>query len=194
MHRRELLAILPSALILHASRCFGADSKKPALQLFGTTLKLAKRSDLRKVFRQSGLRPTREDDRYWVDTYKVPDGILEGATEFEAAYLLTTGTFAYARYKFPGFMDTKLVGKVVRMVQGKYGAPIMTVGREELGPMMVEWSAGNGMWIQVSRDWPDTTTYLKYEDTMANAILRKEMSEEKARQELEKSKSQTNAF
>lgn len=195
MDRRAFLAALPTSLLLSAAHpCLGADPQKTPLQLFGTTLKRAKRSDLRAVFKKNGLRAIREDDRYWVDIYQVPDGILEGANAFEAGYLLITGTFAYARYTFPGRMDTQLVGKVVRMVQGKYGEPLFKQGRESLGPVKVEWSAWDEMWVQVTRDWPDTTTYLRYEDNMANALMKKEMAEHQARREQERSKQQSDAF
>ncbi len=90
------------------------------LELFGVTLKGAARDQLRQVFKQNGLRATREENGYWVDTYDA-HGVLEGASDFQAGYIVASGKFAFAQYTFASFMDTQLVAKVIKMVATKYG-------------------------------------------------------------------------
>lgn len=169
-------------------------AKVPAtLELFGTKLQGASRTQLRDVFKKAGLQSVREDDRYWVDIYR-PDGVLEGASKFSVGYVEKTEQFAIAEYKFKGFMDVGLVAKVARMVTAKYGRPNSQSGDPTLGEVHYRWIFPKGMSIKVSRGWPDTTTFLTYVDQTAYAQLQAEEAADKQAQEKAKAKTQSSAF
>jgi hypothetical protein len=170
-----------------------ADQKVKQVELFGVSLKSADREQLRQLFKQNGMQPTREDKNYWVDTYNA-QGVLEGASEFKAGYVAATDKFAFAEYTFSGFMDTELVGKVINMVSTKYGRPSSKNGSNGLGPVTAKWSVGQGMQIEVSRGWPDTTTFLTFVDSAANKQMKAEIESVKNAQEGQKAKSQSKAF
>lgn len=164
-----------------------------SLELFGVTLKNAQRDHLRQAFKQNGLKATREDSSYWVDTYNA-EGILDGATQFQAGYTSSDGKFAYAQYTFPGFMDTQLVGKVINMVATKYGRPSSQQGNYGLGEVSAKWNLGQSMQIVVSRGWPDTTTYLQFIDSPSHRQMKSEIEAEKTAQATQKAKAQSKAF
>ena len=173
-----------------------ADQKanaQPPLELFGVKLKGATRDELREAFKAGGLQPTRVDNRYWADTYN-PASVMEGASEFAAGYVFRTGTFAYATYKFEGFMDTQLVTKVARMVINKYGPPSTKSGSEGLGEVNYRWNLAQGMVIRVERGWPDTTTYLRFVDLAADAEVKAEQDLDRQAADRAKAKAQTRAF
>lgn len=194
-----LAAALLLAWILigtHTLQAVAEERPGPAaahLELFGVPLKGATRDQLREALKRNGMRATREDDRYWLDFYDATD-VLEGASEFYAGYVSATGRFAFAQYEFPAFMDTRMVERVVNMVSTKYGAPSSVKGRYGLGEVQAWWNLEGGMEIEVSRGWPDTTTYLTFIDTAADAEMRSEIDAEKAAQERIKAEAQSHAF
>lgn len=190
MQRRSFI-IATATTVFSALPAIAADQK--LLELFGVTLKGANRNQLRQALKQNDLRVKREDYAYWVDTYDA-QGILEGASDFQAGYVSATGKFAYAQYTFPSFMDTQLVGKVINMVAIKYGRPSSQNGNYGLGEVTAKWNMGQGMLIEVSRGWPDTTTYLKFIDSSANKQMSAEIDAEKNAQATQKAKSQSKAF
>jgi hypothetical protein len=191
MYRRKFIVASACALILSVQPAVAADQKP--LELFGVSLKGATRDQLRQTFKQNGLRAKREDNNYWVDTYDAK-GVLDGASDFQVGYVLATGNFAYAQYTFSGFMDTQLVGKVISMVATKYGRPASQSGNYGLGEVSAKWNMGQGMFIEVSRGWPDTTTYLNYIDSSANKQMNVEIDAEKKAQATQKAKAQSKAF
>ncbi|GLR00127.1 hypothetical protein GCM10007863_45470 [Dyella mobilis] len=161
--------------------------------LFGAPLKGASRPQLREVFRAHGLAPIREDDQYWYDEYN-PTSVLEGASSLAVGYVAATHKFAVAEYKFSGTMDTQLVARVINLIESKYGAPSSRSGNINLGDVLATWNFPNGMKITVSRDWPDTTTFLDYVDVTANTAMQAEIDAEKQRQAKEKASSESSAF
>lgn len=182
-----------SAIVLSAFSFITSAAEPKSLELFGTSLKAASRDQLRLVFKQNGLKATREEKNYWVDNYSA-QGVLEGASEFQAGYVSATDKFAFAQYTFPAFMDTKLVGNVINMVSTKYGRPTSQSGNYGLGEVSAKWNMGQGMQIEVSRGWPDTTTYLVFKDVSAYSQMRAEIDTEKKAQETQKAKAQSKAF
>jgi len=128
-----------------------------------------------------------------MDTYDAR-GVLDGASEFEVGYVAATSQFAYAQHTFPGFMDTQLVEKVTNMVTIKYGPPSSRSGNYGLGPVTVKWNMGQGMRIEVSRGWPDTTTYLSYIDSAAYNQMRAEIDAAEKAQATQQVKAQSKAF
>lgn len=191
MNIKKLISLLALGLAFVCAQAW-ADTPK-TLDLFGTTLKNATRDQLRSVYKSNGLQSTREDKNYWVDTYNAK-GVLEGATEFNCGYVSATDKFAYAVYTFPTFMDERLVERVVNLVSTKYGRPSSMSGNYGLGPVVAKWSLPQGMQIEVSRGWPDTTTYLKFIDVAANKAMETEMNESKKAQEAAKARAQSKAF
>jgi hypothetical protein len=191
MKRRSLL--IATAVVIATSTTVATAAEPKSLELFGVTLKGTSRDQLRKAFKQNGLRPTREENGYWVDTYDT-QGVLDGASQFQAGYVAATGKFAYAQYTFNGFLDTQLVGKVINMVSTKYGRPSSQRGNYGLGEVSAKWNMGEGMQIEVSRGWPDTTTYLSFTDSSAYNQMRAEIDAEKQAQVTQQAKAQSKAF
>ncbi|ASU39113.1 hypothetical protein hmeg3_13010 [Herbaspirillum sp. meg3] len=190
MNRRLALVTMAAAILIHAP-VFSAPPKR--LELFGMQLKGATRDQLRQTFKQNGVNPVREDDRYWVDNYNA-NGVLDGATEFSAGYVSATSKFAFAGYTFPSRMDTQQVGKIIDMVAAKYGRPTSRKGNYGLGEVAAIWSIGQGMELRVTRGWPDTTTYLLYVDLNANKAMEAEIAANRKTQQAEKAKAQSKAF
>lgn len=91
-------------------------------------------------------------------------------------------------------MDTALVGKVINMVSSKYGHPTSQSGNYGLGQVTARWNMGQGMQIEVSRGWPDTTTTLQFIDTAANGQMNAEINAEKNAQAQQRNKAQSKAF
>lgn len=171
----------------------GKTAEPVKLELFGVPLKGASREQLREAFLKNGLRPIRVDNNYRGDTYDA-EGVLDGASTFEAYYVRKTETFAVAEYKFPGFMDTQLVTRVITLVTNKYGRPTSRRGDAGLGPVTATWNMGQGMFIEVSRSWPDTTTSLIFVDEKGLAAVRAEQKAHRDQQDRERAKSQSKAF
>lgn len=169
------------------------EKSKQSIELFGTPLKEATRSQLRDTFKKGGLQTIRENDSYWTDIYDASN-VLDGASELRVWYVMASGKFAGAEYTFPAFMDKELVKKVINMVATKYGPPTSQNGNYALGNVKATWNMGNGMKIEVSRGWPDTTTLLAFIDHSANAQTQQEIALEKKKQEQEKAKAQSHAF
>ncbi len=169
------------------------EAKGPALELFGVALRGADRAALRAAFKSGGMSPLREKDNYWTDTYS-PNGVLEGASSFEAGYVGKSNKFAYAEYKFNSFMDSAQVGKIASLARQKYGEPTSSQGNERVGPVSYQWELPNDMIVKVSRGWPDTSTYLSYADLKTLEQMRQEQSAQQAEQEAGKARSQSSAF
>lgn len=191
MQRRTFVVATGAAIVFSAPPSIAAE-RKP-LELFGVALKGATRDQLRQAFKQHNLRATREDKNYWVDIYDA-QGVLDGASQFRAGYVAADDKFAFAEYTFSGFMDTQLVGKVISMVVTKYGSPSSQSGNYGLGPVTAKWNMSQGMQIEVSRGWPDTTTLLKFSDSSGYSKMRAEIDAEKNAQERQQVEAQSKAF
>jgi len=163
-----------------------------SVELFGVGLKKATRTQLRAAFQKSPLQVKREEDNYWVDLYR-SDMALEGSSELAVGYT-NQGQFAYAQYTFPSFMDTQQVQRIADMVAAKYGKPGKFSGNVGLGRVEAVWQRGKDVTIKVYRDWPDTTTYLRFIDSTAENQMNAEMEAEKAAQTRQKAASQSGAF
>lgn len=162
------------------------------LDLFGAPLQGATRATLEPALHTAGLKPTQEGERYWADVYKV-DGQLKEAKTL-TLYYTSDNHFADAEYVFPSFMDAQQVSRIIRMVTSKYGQPTKVSGDMNLGSVSALWDIGINMRILVSRGWPETTTHLELIDNANLALFKKQQSAEKAAQEQQQAKSQSNAF
>lgn len=163
------------------------------LTMFGVVLQGATRGTLRQTLKSHGLRPIREDARYWFDTYDA-HAVLKGASELDVGYVEASGRFAKAEYRFPSFMDTELVQRVVAMVSAKYGPPASRSGDPALGPVRDRWHFAHGMTIVVWRGWPDATTFLDLENPVAVRTMDAEIRAERARQTRRQAIRQGGAF
>ena len=163
------------------------------LALFGVPLKGATRQELRLALVKAGLAPTRVSDHYFCDTYDV-NGKLHGATTLDVCYREDNNHFADATYKFPAFMDTELVRKVVSTVESKYGRPSAFNGSYGLGPVNADWAQPQAMLINVSRGWPDTTVYLTLEDRANDAAMHAQMQRDQAQRVRQQAAHDANAF
>lgn len=168
-------------------------AKSNQLELFGLPLKGASREQLRQALKQNGMRAKREENNYWIDLYD-PKGVLDGATRFSVGYVSRTGQFAFAEYSFEAFMDTGLVEKVINLVASKYGRPTSLKGNYGLGSVNAKWIMGQGMQIEVSRGWPDTTTFMRFIDSNAYQQMQSEIDSEKNAQTQKRAKEQSKAF
>lgn len=169
----------------------GADSR--SLALFGVRLKGAQRAQLRAAFASGGLKPTREDDRFWVDQYDA-QGVLDEATSFSAGYVDRTGQFAFASYDFESSLDPEQFVRIAAMVSVKYGRPSSRSGNVTVGPAKATWSRPDGMRIEVDRAWPDTTTHLRFLDVAAHRQMSAEIAAEKKAQERKSAAAHDQAF
>jgi len=192
MQRRKFLMVIGAiaAITLSGAPVMAAT---PNIEMFGTTLKGAKRDQLRQVFKQGGMIPTREDGAYWVDLYD-SNGVLNGAAQFAVGYVMKTDEFAYAQYTFPSTMNTGLVKEVIDLVASKYGQPSEKKGQYGLGSVTATWKVGKNMKIEVSRGWPDTTTYLSFVDIPSNKAMNAEMEDNNKKMQQQKAAAQSNAF
>ena len=164
------------------------------LRIFGVGLKGARRPQLEAALTAAGLTPHNGQvgPRWWFDAYNV-NGRLKGATRLLVGYT-SHSRFALAQYTFPGFMDPGLVRRIIDMAQTKYGKPTSIHGNFGLGAVTATWNVGDGMAVEVTRGWPNTTTYLKLIDVLARARMKLEMRHQKEQQRAAQAKRESNAF
>lgn len=91
-------------------------------------------------------------------------------------------------------MDIGLVTRVAKLVSSKYGKADSQSGHSGLGPVTYKWRLPQGMLIEVSRGWPDTTTYMTFIDPINKARMDAEMAQAQARREQVRAKAQSQAF
>lgn len=187
--KQVVLAIAAVTAAQFSMSCYAGQS----LALFGVSLKGATRQELRPALIKAGLTPTRVSDHYFCDTYAV-NGKLHGATTLDVCYREDNNHFADATYKFPAFMDTDLVRKVVSTVESKYGHPSSFNGSYGLGPVNAEWAQSEGMLVNVSRGWPDTTVYLTLENRANEAAMHAQMHRDQAQRVQQQAAHDSNAF
>jgi uncharacterized protein len=161
--------------------------------LFGAPLKCSTRAELRRLVAQAGGQATREENNYWVDLYD-SSKLLDESTELQLGYTDRDQGFARATYIFQSHMDVALVDRVTQMVISKYGRPQRVEGSSDLGEVKREWRLQDGIVLEVSRGWPDTTTYLRYIFPENDATLEREQEQNRQRLEQEKLQRQSNAF
>jgi hypothetical protein len=109
-------------------------------------------------------------------------------------YVGKTSRFAYATYTFESFMDTDQVKRIVNRVRQKYGKPTRLSGSWELGPVKAIWNMPDNIEIEVSRDWPSTTTFLTYSHRSHYQAMQAEIKATQQSREREKTSRQSNAF
>ena len=187
------LVVVSDGPVLTAFIRTQAQATMRQLELFGIPLKRAARSTLRQALSQAGAQPKRVEDGYWVDLYN-PQGILDEATELAVGYVGASSEFAFARYTFQSSMDTDLVRRIIKLVSTKYGAPAKQSGNYGLGDVQATWHFADGMRIEVTRGWPDTTTTLMYLDSKAYNQMEAEINAQKEETHQGRARIQRKAF
>ena len=188
MQRRSFVYTATVALFLPLR----ALAQQKSLEMPGVQLNGASREQIRQALRKQGVKALREDLAYWFDTYSA-QGLLEGADELAMGYL-TSGRFAVATYTLPSFMDVQQASRVAEMVSSKYGRPTAVRGNYGIGPATATWSLGSSARVEVFREWPNTTTYLRLSDPAAMEQMRSEMEEDRKAQAAQKAKAQSKSF
>lgn len=156
--------------------------------IFGESLNCTTKADLRHALKNGGLRATRENDGYWYDIYD-SSAVLEGTSELSVAYI--KGKFAKAYYQFNSSMNTGKVVEVRNMAASKYGQPTSSFGTPSVGEVHYTWKLKDGITVEVSRGWPDTTVYLSYAHPANFAAME---AEQKRQKEAERYDKQGKAF
>lgn len=147
------------------------------IEMYGVRLNSATRDPMRRALHAHGIKPVREDARYWVDVYDAK-GLIRGASQFYLGYTAATQKLAFAEYAFHSFMDSSHTQQIVSMVAAKYGPPYETVGQLAMGAYTARWRMNDGMQIQVVREWPETSTYLKFINPPVEVEMKAELDQE----------------
>ncbi|MFO1385199.1 MAG: hypothetical protein U1F55_03260 [Chitinivorax sp.] len=180
-------------MTLVSALLFSAQAFAGGVELFGLPLATAERAQMRAALKQNAVPALREDDMYWVDNYD-PSQKLDEASRLSIGYEGKTSKFAYATYTFESFMDTDQVKRVVTRVSQKYGKPTRIGGSWELGPVKAIWNMPDNIEIEVSREWPSTTTLLTYTHRKHYQAMQTEIRTTQQSREREKTARQSNAF
>ena len=136
------------------------DCDSASTQLFNTFLRCANRDAMMAAVKKGGASVKSENKNHWGDTYHTGN-VLKGSSELSVLYTVDD-YFASAMYTFPSRMDAQQIARIKEMVASKYGEPDSASGSVSLGEASFSWELDDGIRVVVSRNWPNTTTYLKY--------------------------------
>lgn len=153
------------------------DGARSWIEMYGVRLSTATRDTMRQALHTHGVKPVREDARYWVDVYDAKK-LLRGASQFYLGYTAATHKLAFAEYAFVSFMNSSHTQRIMDMVTAKYGPPTETVGQLSMGAFTARWRMAEGMHIQVVREWPETSTYLKFINPVVDLEMKAELDRE----------------
>lgn len=165
--------------------------KKSSTVIFGETLNCTSKDELRNALKNGGLTAVREDNNYLYDLYD-SSAALEGSRGLAVAYI--NEKFAIADYNFNSGMDAAKVVEVRNMVSGKYGKPSSSIGDQSVGEVTYTWQLKDGIKVEVSRGWPDTTVHLKYVHPVNFTAMKAEKERQKQAEAAEKHSKQNRAF
>ncbi len=147
------------------------------MEKYGVRWSTAKRDPLRRALHAHGVKPLREDSRYWVDIYE-GQALIPGAGQLYVGYTAATQQWVFAEYAFPNFMDNSHTQQMVNRVMAQYGPPYETAGQTDMGAYTARWRLSDGLHIQVVREWPETSTYLKFFNPDAHMEMKAELEQE----------------
>lgn len=165
--------------------------KKASTTIFGEALNCTSKDELRFAIKSGGAKVKREDNGFWYDQYD-SSAVLDGTSELSVAYI--NNKFAKAYYQFNSSMNTHKVVEVRDMVVSKYGKPSSSSGDPSLGEVSYTWKLKDGIKVEVSRGWPDTTVYLYYIHPVNVAAMETEMELQEQAEKAEKRGKQNRAF
>lgn len=165
--------------------------KSAKTKLFGVLVKCANRDQLTAAVKNAGGKEKLEDKNHRIDVYHSAT-LLKGSSEL--AIYTHYGNFVKAQYTFPSHLDAQQILRVQEFVSNKYGNPTTSSGNAALGDASFEWRLGDGIILEVSRGWPDTTTYLKFTNPEIYQAMQAEQEREKKEREAKEYRKQSNAF
>lgn len=152
---------------------------EPTAKCGGTTtlhkqpLKCIHRAFMHKGLEEAGLHTLQHGFEYRADTYDTKKQ-MPGSDRLEIFY--TNGLrLGFARYVFPSSEDVEQVVRVKELAQARYGEPAEVTGNPDIGPVSFRWVQQDGVELEVSRGWPDTTTFMTYYVPEYYTILRREL-------------------
>jgi len=164
---------------VHVPQAAGVDLSW--IEMYGVRLSTATRDAMRKALMAHKVKPMRQDERYWVDIYDAKE-LLPGASQFYLGYSAMTQKLAFAEYTFPSFMDSRHAQQILNKVVAKYGPPHETFGQLAMGAFTARWLMTEGMQIQLVREWPETSTFLKFSNPAVDREMRAELAQEMSAQ------------
>jgi TPR repeat protein len=128
--------------------------------LFSKQMRCADRKSLRREIKKQSIKVITEDNTLWSDTY-FTGAKVKGTSELNISYT-ADDQFAQATYTFVGRNNPELIVNVKQQFIKDYGQPTTTQGDSATGPASFEWQLPDQISLKVYREWPDTTTYVKY--------------------------------
>jgi hypothetical protein len=169
------------------------DDSLSGVSLFGENLFCTDRSKMRSAIKHAGGTVKKEDYQKWGDSY-YSSGLFRESSELYVSYSVDDKAFVLAQYTLPSRMDAKQITRVKDMVVSKYGKPDQQSGNPSLGKASFLWKLHDDISLKLSRDWPNTTTYLTYKHDKNYNAQQAEMNRQKKAREQKLYKSQQNNF
>jgi len=147
------------------------------IEMYGVRLNSATREPMRRALHAHGVKAVREDGRVLGGCLRC-QRLMPGASQFYVGYTAASQQLAFAEYAFHSFMDSSHTQKIVSRVTAKYGPPYETAGQLAMGAYTARWRMSDGMQIQVVREWPETSTYLKFINPAVDLEMKAELDKE----------------
>jgi len=162
-------------------------------ELFGVKLLCGSRQEFRRALARANVTPRQVDDRNWYDEYESTQ-VLDGSGTLDVWFTSDGAWMGRAVYDFPSNVDVEQVFRVMLMVGLKYGHPRTRSGNLAVGPVRFEWTLPDGVRVVVRREWPDTTTYLEYQNPRRLPQMEREIKEADRRAKNDRVREQSGAF
>ena len=161
--------------------------------LFGLKLRETNREEFREAILKAGGKLLESNDV--LDGYYSSE-LLEGSKTLAVVHLEEDGVQRVAglEYVFPSNLDYEQVSRIREMVESKYGRYTKAKGNSRVGRVEYTWILSDGIWIEVWRDWPNTTTRLMFRDNRREPILKERHKRAVAQENLKKYQTQNDAF
>jgi TPR repeat protein len=146
-------------------QCFETATTK----LFTIDIACTTREILREKIKENDIKVIDENLNNWSDTY-FTGAAIPGSSQLQVTYT-RQDFFVSAQYIFVGRNNPALISQVKNKLAEKYGDQQIQSGDVTSGPVSFKWILADGIHLTVSRDWPDTTTYVLYSSPEKQAIL-----------------------
>jgi|GEM_PF-880688 len=144
-------------------------------QLFSVPIACANRELLRKQIKTENITVIDEDDNNRSDTY-FTGAVIPGSSELQLTYT-KEDRFVSARYTFVGRSNPQLIDQVKSELAQKHGEPDHQTGTINQGKASFQWLLDDGIELTVTREWPDTTTFVIYSLPEHQAALERQQKQ-----------------
>ncbi|MGJ8580747.1 MAG: tetratricopeptide repeat protein [Psychromonas sp.] len=135
--------------------------EEASTRMFNELISCANRRLLRERIKQQSIKAISEDDQSLLDTY-FTGAVIKGTSELTMQYT-DKDDFAKATYTYIGRNNPTLIIKVKNLIVEKYGQPNHATGDTSEGEASFHWILDDNIVVNVFRFWPDTTTFVEYE-------------------------------